>query len=233
MPTLLIATHNAHKLREIGAILGPEFQYLDLNHFPGAPAVVEDAGTFAGNATKKALQVAEWLCADSSSELRVHGADKFVLADDSGLEVDALGGAPGVHSARFASIEGSGVRSDQSNNEKLLRLMQDVPDEKRTARFRCVIAVTPWIQTQTRGPNRSSVCFANELELQTELFDGICEGRIGRSPCGQGGFGYDPLFIPSGFEITFAELDEAAKNQLSHRAQALAKMRQKLLRGSM
>ena len=227
MATLLIATHNAHKVREIGAILGPEFHCLDLNHFPGAPAVVEDAGTFAGNATKKAVQVAEWLCADSISELRVPGAEKFVLADDSGLEVDALGGAPGVHSARFAGIGEAGDRLDQANNEKLLRLMEDIPDEKRTARFRCVIALTPWMQSG--GSNRSSVCFANELELQTELFEGTCEGRIGRSPRGQGGFGYDPLFIPSGFEITFAELDAAVKNQLSHRAKALAKLRQKLL----
>jgi XTP/dITP diphosphohydrolase len=231
MATLLIATRNAHKLREIGAILGTEFYYLDLNHFPGAPIVVEDAGTFAGNATKKAVQAAEWLCADSSSELRSPGAERFVLADDSGLEVDALGGAPGVHSARFAGLEGSGGRSDQTNNEKLLRLMEHVPDEKRTARFRCVIALTPWMQS--RSQNRSSVCFANELELQTELFEGTCEGRIGGSPCGQGGFGYDPLFIPSGFEIPFAELEEALKNQLSHRAQALAKVRRRLLRSSM
>jgi XTP/dITP diphosphohydrolase len=228
--TLLIATRNAHKVGEIRAILGEKFSYLTLDDFPGSPKVVEDAGTFAGNATKKAVELARWLSSRHSPLVPRHF---FVLADDSGLEVDALDGAPGVHSARFAALDSRkpGNSPDAENNAKLLRLMKDVPTEKRSARFRCVLALTP-VQPETRDPRpettASPVCYADELELQTEIFDGTCEGRIDFAPRGQGGFGYDPLFIPNGFEQSFAELGEDAKNRISHRSKALAKLKEKL-----
>jgi XTP/dITP diphosphohydrolase len=158
----------------------------------------------------------------------VQGDRLLVLADDSGLEVDALGGAPGVHSARFAALDTSKQRNSTTaeNNAKLLRLLHDVPLDKRTARFRCVVAMTPVLRSTNESA--SPVCYADELELQTELFEGVCEGRIGLTPCGRGGFGYDPLFIPMGYDHTFGELDEGIKNELSHRARALALLRPKL-----
>jgi XTP/dITP diphosphohydrolase len=158
----------------------------------------------------------------------VSGAEFWVLADDSGLEVDALRGAPGVHSARFAALEEGGPAAhagnspDSLNNAKLLRLLADVPGEKRTARFRCVIAITP-VLVQARTD--SEVCLSSEAELRTELFEGACEGGIAFAPSGKGGFGYDPLFIPNGYNESFAELGEEAKNELSHRSQALKKLR--------
>ena len=226
--TLVIATRNAHKVGEIRAILGAGFQCLTLVDFPGAPAVIEDAGTFAGNATKKAVELARWL--SSSDNFSRATPQLFVLADDSGLEVDALDGAPGVHSARFAGMDSGkiGNAPDADNNAKLLRLLKDIPPRKRTARFRCVLAVTP-VQLDSRPTTLSAspVCLADELELQTEIFDGICEGRIDFAPRGKGGFGYDPLFIPTGFEQSFAELGEETKNRLSHRAKALEKLKKR------
>jgi len=152
----------------------------------------------------------------------------YVLADDSGLEVDALGGAPGVHSARYAALDTGrpGNSPDEDNNAKLLRLLRDVPWEKRTARFRCVLALTP--VHKPPALSSSPVCYADELELATELFEGSCEGWIGFAPKGHAGFGYDPLFTPTGHELTFAELGEEVKNRLSHRAEALAKFRVRL-----
>jgi XTP/dITP diphosphohydrolase len=220
MTTLIIATRNAHKVEEIRGILGAQFHFLTLRDFPNAPTVIEDAHTFAGNATKKAVELANWL-RNPQSAIR----NPFALADDSGLEVDALGGAPGVHSARFAALDSgaAGNSSDAENNAKLLRLLDNVPAEKRTGRFRCVIALTP---VSDAGPENSSpVCSANEHELQTELFDGACEGRIAFAPSGAKGFGYDPLFVPDGFEQSFAELGEDVKNRISHRAKALEKLR--------
>src|SRR5208282_6245340 len=149
----------------------------------------------------------------------------FMLADDSGLEVDALNGAPGVHSARFAALDSakSGNTSDADNNTKLLRLLHDVPSAKRTARFHCVLALTTVLSGKIESA--SPVCYADEFEMQTELFDGVCEGRLLFEPRGQNGFGYDPLFVPMGFEQTFAELGEDVKNKLSHRARALEKLK--------
>jgi len=204
MTTLLIATRNAHKTAEIRAILGARFPLLTLNDFPAAPKVAEDAETFAGNAAKKAVELAKWLAQGESGNM-------FVLADDSGLEVDALNGAPGVHSARFAALEKSENAHDADNNAKLLRLLKNVPLEKRTGRFHCVIALV--------GINPPSVIG------HPQLFDGVCEGKIIFEPHGQNGFGYDPLFVPDGFKQSFAELGEDVKNQLSHRAQALEKMK--------
>lgn len=209
--TLLIATRNRHKTAEIQAILGVECA--TLNDVPGAPTLVEDADTFTGNAGRKAIQLAQWLHASGLvSRFLPTPADRgFVLADDSGLEVDALGGAPGVVSARFAALDtgASGNASDAENNAKLLRLLQGVPEEKRTARFRCALALVAFHVTQP----------------SPLYFEGACEGRIGFEPKGAAGFGYDPLFFPEGSTESFAELGEAAKNKISHRAQALARLR--------
>ena len=199
MPTLLIASRNAHKAKEIGAILGDEFTILTMATFPDAPPVIEDGDSFAANATKKSREIATWL--------ENQALPDYILADDSGLEVNALGGAPGIHSARYASGEKQGNATDSDNNAKLLREMADVPEADRSAQFRCVLALTPLSQA-----------------LRTELFEGICRGRISQSEAGSGGFGYDPLFIPDGFTQSFAELGSATKNTLSHRAKALANL---------
>jgi XTP/dITP diphosphohydrolase len=228
MTTLVIATRNAHKVEEIRAILSDRFHYLTLQDYPAAPAVIEDAPTFAGNASKKAVQLAHWLARSPIADAQLPARSPlFVLADDSGLEVDALNGAPGVYSARFALLDTKqeGNAPDADNNAKLLHLLRDVPMEKRTARFRCVLALTPVLKSPVE--NASPVCAADEFELQTELFDGTCEGRIGFAPGGKGGFGYDPLFIPTGYAQSFAEVGEATKNQLSHRAKALTALRER------
>jgi len=227
MTRLVVATGNAHKVREIRAILGKRFECLALNDFPDAPETVEDADTFAGNATKKAVELARWLATRATPDLR--SSALLVLADDSAPEVDALEGAPGVHSARFAAGNAGSPAAhstDADNNAKLLRLLVEVPWEKRTARFRCVLALTP-VLTNTHTVS-SPVCYAEECELETELFEGVCDGRIGFAPRGQGGFGYDPLFIPEGHEKSFAELGADVKNKISHRARALARLRERL-----
>ena len=235
MVTLVIATRNAHKVGEIRTILGAGFRYLTLDDFAGAPEVVEGAGTFAGNATKKAVELAKWLGRTQDPTANTEGMKPeiprelmFALADDSGLEVDVLNGAPGVHSARFAGLDTGqpGNSPTVENNAKLMRLLENVPLDKRTARFRCVVALTPVPRAEPEAA--SPVCYAGEAELQTELFEGTCEGRIGSEPRGRGGFGYDPLFIPNGYEQTFGELSEEVKNKLSHRARALAKLKKSL-----
>ncbi|MBT3193683.1 MAG: XTP/dITP diphosphatase [Verrucomicrobia bacterium] len=182
---LLIATRNAHKLEEIQAILQlPGIEIVGADAVPGLPDVVEDGDTFEANAIKKAVELAA-----------VSGM--LTLADDSGLEVDALDKAPGVYSARYAGEP----CDDAANNRKLLSALEGVTE--RTARFRCAIALaTP--------------------EGQTETVDGRCEGHIELAPRGDCGFGYDPLFVPNGFEQTFAELDADAKHSISHRGAALS-----------
>jgi XTP/dITP diphosphohydrolase len=181
---LLIATRNAHKFREITAILGlPDLKLLDLAIFPDMPAVEEDGDTFEANAAKKAASLA------TASGL-------WTLADDSGLEVDRLGGEPGVRSARYAGEPSN----DAANNRKLLRMLEGAGDRK--ARFRCAVALASPAGT-------------------TQAVEGRCEGRLLAVPRGSGGFGYDPLFVPDGYEQTFAELEPAIKNRISHRAQAL------------
>jgi len=132
-----------------------------------------------------------------------------------------LNGAPGVHSARFAAMDKAENAKDADNNAKLLRLLKDVPPEKLTARFRCVIALVPVAAKVLKSA--SPVCFAEECE--THLFDGACEGRIQLTAKGGGGFGYDPLFVPNGFNQSFAELGEEVKNKISHRANAMAKLK--------
>ncbi len=206
--TIFIATRNAHKVHEIRQILGADIRFLTLRDLPNAPEVVEDADTFAGNAVKKATSLAKWL----ADQPEINKGELYVLADDSGLEVDALNGAPGVHSARFAADDKTkGNSADSANNAKLLQLLQKVPMDKRTARFRCVLAFTPVANAQSAS-----------------TFDGACEGRIELAPRGTSGFGYDPLFIPNGYSQTFGELGETEKNKLSHRANALGKLRSSL-----
>jgi len=220
--TIVIATRNAHKVAEIRAILGGVAQLLSLQEFPKTPVVIEDAKTFAGNAKKKAVELAHWL-------YRVfpptpYASPLFVLADDSGLEVDALNGAPGVHSARFAATDAarSGNTADADNNSKLLRLLKDVPAGKRRARFQCALALVTVPEPDPAGA--SPILYAGEFKVQT--FEGTCEGRIAFEPQGKKGFGYDPLFLPVGLDQTFAELDEDGKNRLSHRARALEKLKE-------
>jgi XTP/dITP diphosphohydrolase len=181
---LLVATRNHHKLREIREILHlPGVTLVGADELPGLPEVVEDAPTFDGNAIKKARELAM-------------ASGCWTLADDSGLEVAALQGAPGVHSARYAGP----AASTPANNAKLLQALVGVTD--RRARFRCVLALcSPAGEAWT--------------------VEGCCEGRILTAPQGAQGFGYDPLFVPTGYAQSFAELPAACKNQLSHRAQAL------------
>lgn len=219
MTTLIIATRNAHKVQEIRAVLGDMFRYLCLKDFPEAPKVIEDQPTFQKNAAKKARELVRWMQYLPTLNMRVPGDRAYVLADDSGLEVDALNGAPGVHSARFAALDVSSAApgensSDAENNAKLLRLLENVPAEKRAARFRCVLSLM-----QVKPP---------QPMLAGHIFEGTCEGRIGFAPRGAAGFGYDPLFLPTGGEGSFAELGEARKNAISHRSQALGKMRSAL-----
>ncbi len=210
MTTILIATRNAHKVGEIRAILGEDFRYLTLNDYPEAPAIAETADSFVGNATLKVLGLSRWIRA---AGVKFDGAKLLILGDDSGLEVDALGGQPGVHSARFAALDtgAPGNSPDAANSAKLLRLLQDVPPEKRTARFRCVLTLLQ-IDLAT-------------MVKELKSFSGACEGNILAAPVGTGGFGYDPLFAPNGFTQSFAELGEATKNQMSHRALALAALK--------
>ena len=188
---LLIATRNAHKTAEIRAILGPVWEVTDLNAHPDLPVPEETGATFAENAQIKALAAS-------------HHFDGLVLADDSGLELDALGGAPGVYSARYAG----GGASDADNRAKLLRELAAARarGKSRSARFRCAMVLAErgaWLGT----------------------FEGTVEGVIINGERGSGGFGYDSLFVPEGHCLTFAELPSETKNGLSHRGRALAQVR--------
>ncbi len=211
MTNLFIATGNAHKVQEIRSLLGAGFSVFSQPDANVRLEPEETGSTFADNARIKAVTWAAYFAADVCNLNLDH-----VLADDSGLEVDALGGAPGVHSARFAAMDRglSGNSPDADNNAKLLRLLADTPEGRRTARFRCVLALTPV------RPGASPA----ELAAETRTFQGACEGRIAVGGSGGGGFGYDPLFVPEGHTQSFAELGDAVKNRLSHRAQALRQL---------
>jgi len=187
---LVVATTNAGKLKEIVRLLeGLPIDVLSLADYPSIPEVEETGSTFAENAVLKAVHAARF-------------TGETALADDSGLEVDALGGRPGINSSRFA---GPGA-TDAQRNELLLEKMKDVPDEERTARFRCVAALAPPSGDPT-------------------TFDGVCEGRIIDDPRGEHGFGYDPLFYIPEHGKTMAELPTELKNRISHRAKAMAAAR--------
>ena len=187
MIELLVATRNTHKTREIQHILGPEFKVRDLGVHPDVPEIRESGTSFQENATLKALAASRQLPA-------------LVIADDSGLEVDALAGAPGIYSARYAGAKAT----DRDKIEKLLRELARVraTDDGRRARFRCVVAL------------------ARNGDL-LGIFEGTVEGRITDTTRGDSGFGYDPIFVPDGFEQTFGELPGEVKNTISHRAKAI------------
>ena len=212
---LIIATGNQHKVDEIGAILSPAISCVPMRVLGDCPELKETGTTFEENATMKATQLAEWLASGPNIRFPVDRFDTIrVLADDSGLEVDALKGAPGVYSARFATPEGSeGNASDHANNEKLMRLMANVPEDQRNARFRCVLALLDTPYDASRPPH---------------LFSGHCEGKIAKQRHGTEGFGYDPLFYPEGHELSFGQLGSDVKNRISHRAVALEKLAQHL-----
>jgi len=188
---IVLATRNKKKIEEIKRITADlPITILSLDNFPDCPETVEDKDTFEGNAVKKAVDVCR--CTGKPS-----------LADDSGLEVDALNGAPGVYSARYAGGTGSG--NDVRNYEKLLAEVKNVPDEKRGAQFVCCMALA-----YPDGTIRT--------------FFGYAKGCIGREPLGKTGFGYDPVFIPEGHKRTFAEMSGEEKDLLSHRGKALGKL---------
>jgi XTP/dITP diphosphohydrolase len=189
-----LASGNRHKAQEMQRLADetPASAGRGLRVVPAEkmPPVVEDTGTFVGNARKKAQALQATL-----------GPDAWVLADDSGVCVDALGGAPGVESAYFA-----GPHSDPAANlRKLADVMRDVPEGQRAARFVCVLLL--------RGPGGVE-----------QIFEGRCEGVLGREPRGGKGFGYDPLFVPEGFTCTYAEISESEKNAISHRGRAWAQL---------
>jgi XTP/dITP diphosphohydrolase len=187
---LLLATRNAHKTREFRELLGRGYNVIDLAGFPEIAMPQETGATFAENARLKAVSLST-------------DQNLLVIADDSGLEVDALSGAPGIYSARYAG-ENAG---DHANIKKLLRELKSVAH--RAARFRCVIALAS----------------AGKV-LGT--FEGAVEGIIVDPPRGNAGFGYDPVFQPNGFEQTFAEMPSELKNEISHRAKAIAALRDAL-----
>lgn len=189
MMKLVVATGNQGKLKEIRRLLEMhDVDVLGMDMFPAAPDAVEDGETFAANAGKKARAVAAF-------------TGLPCLADDSGLVVDALGGRPGVHSARYSGPDAT----DQSNNQKLLEEMQGIPDGERTAAFCCVMAL----------------CLPDQ---PIQFFEGRVEGTITRQGQGDGGFGYDPLFWLENYRCTMAEIPLDEKNRISHRGQALARV---------
>ncbi len=192
---VVAATRNRHKVREIRKILGDlGVKVLSLEGFIDTPEVLEDKNTFEGNASKKARIISRF-------------THRLTIADDSGLEVDALGGRPGVKSARFAGKE----QDYHKNNKKLLGMLDGVPSRKRKARFVCVISI------------------AKDGKV-LEVVRGTCGGRISFEMKGKTGFGYDPVFISPAYGKTFAELGPAIKNRISHRYRALKKARNAIIR---
>ncbi len=192
---LIVATHNAHKTAEIREMVGSHFaEIVDLTGNDGVPVPEEDGDTFEANSTIKAMSASP------------HFPGALILADDSGIEVDALGGAPGVISAIYAGPEAD----DSANRAKLLRELERAgahEPELRTGRFRCVLTLVGDGVVRAR-------------------FDGVCEGRILDEERGEGGFGYDSLFVPEGYDRSFGELDAGIKHRISHRARAIAAFRE-------
>ncbi len=196
LPDLLVASNNQGKIREIKDALDDQFgRILSLKEAGIHISPEETGNTYLENALIKAKAAADFW-------------EGWILSDDSGLEVDALGGRPGVHSSRFAGEDATDAR----NNEKLLKFLKEVPEDKRTARFRCVVVL---YQGKTQ---------------ETLTAEGTCEGIITTSPKGTNGFGFDPLFYLPGLGRTMAELTFEEKMQISHRADALKQLKSKLKR---
>jgi len=194
MQQLIVATRNRNKTREIQQILGPKFELHDLTAYPEISEIVENGKSFEENAKLKAIAVSKELSG-------------LVIADDSGLEVAALNGAPGIYSARYAGDKAT----DKENIDRLLGELGRIGAQRdqRRARFRCVLTLA-----------------RNGQML--DMFEGIIEGTIADQPRGSRGFGYDPIFVPKGFGHTFAELPAELKNRISHRAQAIRAFAAKL-----
>lgn len=194
MDVIIAATKNANKIKEMDAIMSELGMHIISRDEAGVPDVeiVEDGETFEENSYKKAYEI-----------MKLSG--KKSIADDSGLEVDYLNGAPGVYSARFAGDD----CNDKKNNKKLLSLLEDVPYKERRARFVSVITLV--------YPNGEKLVARGE-----------CDGHILMEPLGLNGFGYDPIFVPKGFQRTFAQLTAEEKNHISHRARALKKLAEML-----
>jgi XTP/dITP diphosphohydrolase len=186
---IVIATRNKKKIEEVRRLLsGLDINIVTIDNYGNMPEIIEDGNTFEENALKKARAIAQI-------------TKKPALADDSGLQVDALGGAPGIYSARYAGDDSD----DRKNIEKLLKEMKGIKD--RRARFVCIIAFAL--------PDGSYY-----------LFEGVTEGTIGEVPKGEKGFGYDPIFYPDGYDKTFAEMESEQKDFLSHRGKALRKFKE-------
>jgi len=193
---LVLATRNVKKRAELRALLQPHgIKVVSLDECPSAPEVVEDGDTFAANAAKKAMEIAQHL-------------GVWTLGEDSGIEVDALGGRPGVYSARYS---GAGA-TDHSNNELLIAELAGMPPERRDARYVCHVAV------------------ADPAGLIRLSIEDYCRGRIATEPRGTGGFGYDPYFLIREYHRTFGELGPIVKRQLSHRGRALRRLVPELVR---
>ncbi|ANF48310.1 XTP/dITP diphosphatase [Priestia megaterium] len=189
MREIIIATKNAGKVKDFETLFSPKgFKVKSLLDFPEIEDVEETGVTFAENATLKAEAISSAL-------------NKPVIADDSGLAIDALNGEPGVYSARYAGEN----KDDNANIEKVLQKLNDVPFEKRTARFHCALAIAV--------PGK-----------RTEIVEGTCEGHILEEKRGENGFGYDPIFFVEKWRCSMAELTKEQKNQISHRANALKKL---------
>ncbi len=191
---ILVATTNPGKIAELRALLGADVQWLGLSDFGGIVEIEEDGATFAENACKKALGYAK-------------AAGLWTIADDSGLVIDVLDGAPGVKSARFSGEKDSDrTLLDHKNMAKVLKLLEDVPKEERTARFVC------------------HLCLASPEEILIET-QGTLEGLINDKPVGENGFGYDPIFFVPHLNKTVAQLSPEEKNAISHRGNAIRKLR--------
>lgn len=191
--TIVFATNNPHKIQEVQALLGDAYQFKSLQDIGCLEELPETSGTIPGNALQKARYV----------------RDHYQIAcfsEDTGLEIDALGGAPGVDTAHFAGPE----RDASANMAKVLHLLDGQSD--RGAQFRTVVALL--------------------IDGEEHVFEGIVRGRIHTQPSGDGGFGYDPIFIPDGYDTTFANMDAAAKNSISHRGRAVAQLQAFLLNGA-
>lgn len=220
--TIVVATRNPDKVREIEAILrGLDVSLLSLDRFGNVPVVVEDGRTVEENALKKARTVRD-------------ATGLTALADDTGLEVDALGGAPGVLSARYAG-ERAGY---EANNRKLLEALEGVPGPGRAARFRCVMALALSIEAgaavyariEERGGDRRATLAMPSRRVDAFVAEGILEGRIARDRKGTSGFGYDPIFEVPPAGTTLAEMGPGQKNRISHRYRALVEIRELVVR---